>query len=48
MLHARTLALTHPRTGRRLVFQAPLPADFTGVLQQLRLPLSTNRRSASA
>ena len=44
MLHARTLALTHPRTGRRLVFEAPLPADFNAVLQRLRLPLSTNRR----
>jgi len=30
MLHARQLALTHPRTGRRMVFEAPLPADFTG------------------
>ena len=40
MLHARKLALTHPRTGRRLAFEAPLPADFTGMLQLLRLPLS--------
>jgi len=42
MLHARTLALAHPRTGRRLVFAAPLPADFTAVLHQLRLPSSTS------
>jgi 23S rRNA pseudouridine1911/1915/1917 synthase len=40
MLHARKLALTHPRTGRRLAFEAPLPADFTAMLQLLRLPLS--------
>jgi 23S rRNA pseudouridine1911/1915/1917 synthase len=40
MLHARTLALTHPRTGRRLVFEAPIPADFARMLRLLRLPLS--------
>jgi 23S rRNA pseudouridine1911/1915/1917 synthase len=40
MLHARTLALTHPRTGRRLVFEAPIPADFSLMSQLLRLPLS--------
>jgi 23S rRNA pseudouridine1911/1915/1917 synthase len=44
MLHARQLALTHPRTGRRLVFEAPLPADFAGILQRLRLSLSMKRR----
>jgi len=37
MLHARKLALTHPRTGRRLVFEAPIPADFALILQFLRL-----------
>ncbi len=31
-LHALSLALRHPRTGERMVFHAPLPAD-------LRLPL---------
>ncbi len=35
MLHARNLALTHPRTGLRLEFVAPLPADFTSVLRLL-------------
>ncbi len=44
MLHARRLALTHPRTGRRLVFEAPLPGDFAVVLQALRLGLSMKRR----
>jgi 23S rRNA pseudouridine1911/1915/1917 synthase len=39
MLHARKLALVHPRTGRRLVFEAPMPADFTLMLEQLRRPL---------
>jgi 23S rRNA pseudouridine1911/1915/1917 synthase len=47
MLHARQLALTHPRTGQPLVFEAPLPADFTGVLQLLRLTLSTKRHDGS-
>jgi 23S rRNA pseudouridine1911/1915/1917 synthase len=36
MLHARKLALTHPRTGRRMVFAAPPPGDFRGVLKFLR------------
>ncbi len=44
MLHARKLALTHPRTGRRLVFEAPIPADFAVILRLLRLPLSMKRR----
>ena len=47
MLHSRRLALTHPLTGRRLVFEAPLPEDFTVVLQTLRLPLSAKHRSGS-
>ena len=33
MLHARSLIFRHPRTGRELFFQAPLPEDF---LQGLR------------
>jgi 23S rRNA pseudouridine1911/1915/1917 synthase len=47
MLHSRRLALTHPLTGRRLVFEAPLPEDFAVVLQTLRLPLSAKHRSGS-
>jgi 23S rRNA pseudouridine1911/1915/1917 synthase len=31
-LHACRLALTHPVTGESLVFEAPLPTDFQGVL----------------
>lgn len=31
-LHACRLALTHPVTGEALVFEAPLPTDFQGVL----------------
>jgi len=40
MLHARRLALNHPLTGQRLVFEAPLPEDFTVVLRQLGLDKS--------
>jgi len=35
-LHASRLALDHPRTGRRLVFEAPLPADLGRALELLR------------
>jgi 23S rRNA pseudouridine1911/1915/1917 synthase len=35
-LHAARLALDHPRTGERLVFEAPLPADFERALAVLR------------
>ena len=48
MLHARRLALTHPRTGQRLVFEAPIPADFELVLGLLRLPLSTQQSGGPA
>jgi 23S rRNA pseudouridine1911/1915/1917 synthase len=35
-LHARLLGLVHPRTGARLRFEAPPPADFTVALEALR------------
>jgi 23S rRNA pseudouridine1911/1915/1917 synthase len=35
-LHAEVLAFEHPVTGEALRFQAPLPADFTGLLAALR------------
>jgi 23S rRNA pseudouridine1911/1915/1917 synthase len=35
-LHAWRLAFDHPRTGRRLSFEAPLPADLTAALELLR------------
>ncbi len=35
-LHAARLAFDHPRTGRRLVFEAPLPLDFRRALAVLR------------
>ena len=34
-LHAGFLGFTHPRTGERLKFEAPLPADMQDLLDQL-------------
>ncbi len=36
MLHAFRLAFIHPRSGKRVHFEAPLPADFNDVLKALR------------
>jgi 23S rRNA pseudouridine1911/1915/1917 synthase len=38
LLHAQTLAFTHPATGVELEFEAPLPEDFRAALQALRPP----------
>jgi 23S rRNA pseudouridine1911/1915/1917 synthase len=35
-LHAARLAFDHPRTGRRVRFEAPLPPDFGRALEVLR------------
>jgi 23S rRNA pseudouridine1911/1915/1917 synthase len=35
-LHASRLAFDHPRTGQRMAFEAPLPADLERLLRQLR------------
>jgi 23S rRNA pseudouridine1911/1915/1917 synthase len=37
-LHAWKLALPHPRTGKGLHLEAPLPADFNAALALLRGP----------
>jgi 23S rRNA pseudouridine1911/1915/1917 synthase len=39
-LHAARLAFDHPRTGKRLVFEAPLPADLLRGLAVLRAAAS--------
>lgn len=36
MLHATVLGFVHPRTGERLRFEEPPPADFKEVLERLR------------
>jgi 23S rRNA pseudouridine1911/1915/1917 synthase len=38
MLHAFQLSFIHPRTGRRMRFEAPHPADFLDALDALRCP----------
>ncbi len=38
MLHARTLAFDHPRTGERMRFAAPIPEDFRRGLRTGGLP----------
>lgn len=35
-LHAATLSFVHPVTAKRLSFQAPLPADFRGLLEAFK------------
>jgi tRNA pseudouridine65 synthase len=41
-LHARSLELTHPVTGERLVVEAPLPPDLAGPLERIGLwPVAT-------
>jgi 23S rRNA pseudouridine1911/1915/1917 synthase len=37
MLHASKLALKHPRSGRKMTFEAPWPEDFADALKTLRL-----------
>ncbi|HZG78442.1 MAG TPA: RluA family pseudouridine synthase [Paenibacillus sp.] len=36
-LHAAVLGFTHPRTGERLTFEAPLPDEMQQFIEQLRL-----------
>jgi 23S rRNA pseudouridine1911/1915/1917 synthase len=38
MLHACRLSFIHPRTAKRLSFEAPRPEDFLDALSALRLP----------
>ena len=35
-LHARTLGFVHPRTGREMFFEAPVPADMTALIEKWR------------
>lgn len=36
-LHAAVLGFTHPRTGKRLTFEAPIPDEMQELIQELRL-----------
>ncbi len=40
MLHARSLAFEHPRTGKKMAFQAPLPEDFLQGLKSNGIPVT--------
>ncbi|MGN1104979.1 MAG: RluA family pseudouridine synthase [Candidatus Coproplasma sp.] len=40
LLHAYRLELTHPATGERMTFQAPLPDYFIAVLKKLNIKFS--------
>ena len=48
LLHAHTIAFTHPRTGERMSFEAPLPADFAAALAKLRLDANAPLRLSAA
>lgn len=39
-LHARSLAFTHPTSGKRMKFEVPLPDDFQELLEKFRHYLS--------
>ena len=42
-LHAFTLALTHPRTGRSMQWQSPVPADMEVLLEALEIDKKADR-----
>ena len=48
MLHAFSLSFDHPRTGKRMTFQAPLPADFQEGLQKNGIAVQTGESSGQA
>jgi len=43
-LHAARLTLTHPKSGKRVSFDAPLPEDLAGLLDALARDLAEPRR----
>jgi len=43
-LHAARLTLTHPKSGKRVSYDAPLPADLAGLLDVLARDLAEPRR----
>jgi 23S rRNA pseudouridine1911/1915/1917 synthase len=47
-LHAQRLTLAHPRGGRELAFEAPLPADFAALLAALRADAQAARAAHAA
>lgn len=47
-LHARRLAFNHPVTKKRMVFEAPLPADFQKTLDTLKTHAIKPKKSTSS
>jgi 23S rRNA pseudouridine1911/1915/1917 synthase len=43
-LHAARLTLTHPKSGKRVTFDAPLPGDLSGLLDELSRDAAEPRR----
>ena len=43
-LHAARLTFAHPRTGKSVSYDAPLPADFSGLLGALARDVTESRR----
>jgi 23S rRNA pseudouridine1911/1915/1917 synthase len=43
-LHAARLTLTHPKSGKRVTYDAPLPDDLAGLLDALARDLAEPRR----
>ena len=41
-LHAAKLTLTHPKTGKRVSFDAPLPEDLQGLIDMLQRDMDEN------
>ena len=35
-LHSLSLSFTHPKTGKKVIFEAPLPGDFVAAEEELR------------
>jgi 23S rRNA pseudouridine1911/1915/1917 synthase len=35
-LHARTLGFVHPRTGKEMFFEAPIPEDMSQLIERWR------------
>jgi 23S rRNA pseudouridine1911/1915/1917 synthase len=46
-LHAATLAFDHPRSGKRLSVQSPIPEDYAALIQVLRDDAREAERAAA-
>jgi len=43
-LHAAKLTLTHPKSGKRVSFEAPLPEDLQGLIDMLQRDMDEHRK----